>query len=344
MENAEDEIGIEERRPLGRLAWGFILLILVSGAVLIARDWQKFADVLTQADVRPMLVAVLLTGVSYICVSSAFAVVSQLLGIRMSFRSLTETGFVSIILNHVLTTGGVAGYSLRYILMRRHGVPGRDILAASALHYYLTSLDMLTMLPVGFLYLLLNASLPRGVMIVIGMMTLAMAVAAVIVTGLIFMNELRSHTFNSVTRIGHRFLHRDFDSNLQRFDATMRRGVAAMRHQPMTVLQVMALTWIDWWASVAVVWLCFDALGKPVSVGVILSGYVIGVTAGVLSMVPGGFGVQEGSMAGIFYLLGASFQQALLASILFRGIYFLLPYGVSLAFYGRLLRQTLPEK
>jgi hypothetical protein len=63
-------------------------------------------------------------------------------------------------------------------------------------------------------------------------------------------------------------------------------------------------------------------------------------------MIPGGLGVQEGSMAGIFALLGVSFDRAVLASVLFRVIYFFVPYLISLTLYRGLLRQAsevIPE-
>jgi uncharacterized protein (TIRG00374 family) len=84
----------------------------------------------------------------------------------------------------------------------------------------------------------------------------------------------------------------------------------------------------------------FEALGPPVSAGALVTGYVIGIMAGLLSMVPGGFGVQEGSMAGIYSLLGVQFEQAVLAAILFRILYYLLPYFLILPFYNRLRRRA----
>jgi glycosyltransferase 2 family protein len=344
MDHVEKETASGKGRPLGRLTWGFILLILLAGVVLIVLDWQKFAAVLARADWRPLLVALLLTVLAYLSVSAAFAMVGRLLDIRMSFLSLTETGFVSIILNHVLTAGGMAGLSVRFIIMRRRGVEPRDIVAISILHFYLTSLFMIVMLPVAFLYLFLNANLPGSLTILVGAMTLLLTILAVIATLVIFMKRLRTPLIHWLIRQGRRLLHRDVGETLRRFDVTMSRAVKAMRRQPITVIRINALNWVDWLASVAVLWLCFDALGDPVSLGVVLTGYVIGVMAGVLSMVPGGLGVQEGSMTGIFVLLGGSFQQSLLASILFRGVFFMLPYGVSLLFYRRLLRQGISKQ
>jgi hypothetical protein len=326
-----------------RITTFLIIAIVLTGAFLVVLDWGKFAPVLAQADWQPVFLALLLTLISYLCVSYAFTLVNQILGIQVSRRDLIGIGFVTIVMNHVLTTGGVAGYSVRYLLMRKHGVSLKDVLAASILHFYLTSLDMLAMLPVGFLYLLLNTEMPAGVTALLGMMTGLMAIVAVVATGLIFFISWRQRLVQFLVSLGSMILHRNLSETLTRFDDTLTRGVSAMRQQPSKVLLVITLTWIDWFSSVGVVWLCFDAFGQPIRFGVILAGYVIGVMAGVLSMVPGGYGVQEGSMTAIFVLLGASFQQALLASILFRGVYFFLPYGISLVFYGRLLKTTRPD-
>ena len=55
-------------------------------------------------------------------------------------------------------------------------------------------------------------------------------------------------------------------------------------------------------------------------------------------MLPGGMGVQEGSMVGIYVLLGVDYERAVLASVLFRAIYYLVPFAASLLLYARILR------
>ena len=100
--------------------------------------------------------------------------------------------------------------------------------------------------------------------------------------------------------------------------------------------------------SAAALWFCFYALGYLLNFGDLIAGFVIGIVSGVLSMIPGGLGIQEGSMAGIFTLLGSTFEQAILASILFRVVYYILPYIVSLVLTYWLLhtkedREVVPE-
>jgi uncharacterized protein (TIRG00374 family) len=94
----------------------------------------------------------------------------------------------------------------------------------------------------------------------------------------------------------------------------------------------------DWVFAIITLWFCFQAFGGGPNIGVVLSGFSIGISVGNLSFIPGGLGVQEASMAGVFALLGSSFGQAVLASILFRVIYDFIPFFLSLLLYGRLIR------
>jgi len=74
---------------------------------------------------------------------------------------------------------------------------------------------------------------------------------------------------------------------------------------------------------------------------VVITGFAVGVAAGVMSMVPGGLGVQEGSMAGVYHLLGVPLEQGVLVSFLFRLVYYMVPFGVSLLFYRNVLRERV---
>jgi uncharacterized protein (TIRG00374 family) len=314
-----------------------IIVIVLLGVVFLILDWSDIQKVLAQASWKPLPFAILTTLISYLCISYSFGRVSKLLGIQMRLRDLTSVGFVTTVLNHVLTSGGAAGYSVRYMLMNRHGVSMKDVFSASILHYYLTSLVMITMLPVGITYLILHASINHTTSFLLAMIALLILMAAIFATSLIFQGTFRRKVLSFLIRTAHRIFHRDIQETLERFDTTMTRSVKDIRDQPRSLIAIMALISFDWVASAITLWFCFRALNTTVSPGELISGFVIGIMAGVISLIPGGLGIQEGSMAGIFSLLGISFQNAVLASILFRAVYFMTPYAISLIFYWQLL-------
>jgi uncharacterized protein (TIRG00374 family) len=323
-----------------RLLPGIILIIALLGLVFILADWQQVRSVLTQASWKPVPFALATTAFSYLCISLSFARVSKLLGVQMTVRDLTLVGFVSTVLNHVVSSGGAAGYSVRFALMNRHDVGMRDVLAVSFLHFYLTSLVMIGMLPIGLLYLVQHAAISQGTAALLASLAGGVILATILATLLLFSIRLRQRAIKLLVRIMRRFTRHDPEASLMRFDETLAQGVHAMRKQPTSIVIILALVVIDWSASVTTLWLAFRSLGVTLLPGQAVTGFVIGIVTGVASMIPGGLGVQEGSMAGIFALLGISLDRAVLASVFFRVLYFFVPYLISLTLYRGLLRRN----
>jgi uncharacterized protein (TIRG00374 family) len=335
----EVEVQQEPARPLNRrLALGIIIVIIIFGAVVVALDWKNVRLVIGQADWILTLPALGFTALSYSCVSYTFVLVNRAFGIRVSRRDLFEISLVTIIINHLLTTGGAAGYGIRLLMLRERGAEVKDIAAATLFHIYLDGLGMLALLPMGLAYLLLKHPFSAKVSIGIGVVAGILGIVFFMATLLVLVTPLRRRILKLASRLVRAVLHRDITWSMEEFDESMTRGVVAIRQRPLLAVGLILLTILDWTASMTALWFCFDALGEPLGVEVLIAGFSIGLTAGALSMVPGGLGVQEGSIAGVYALLGAPFRQAILAAILFRVVYYLIPYVLSLGFYGRLLR------
>ena len=78
--------------------------------------------------------------------------------------------------------------------------------------------------------------------------------------------------------------------------------------------------------------------------GVLVTIAGIGTAAAVASMVPGGLGVQEGTMTGVFTLLGVDVDHAVALAVMFRFLYFFVPFAMSLVFYKWLLSRRDPSE
>jgi uncharacterized protein (TIRG00374 family) len=324
---------------LGRLTSILLVVVLLIGLAVIVADWSQIRTALSQAKWTLIPYALAATLVSYACISFSFAQVSRLLGVDMRIRDLAIIGFVSSVLNHLMLSGGAAGYSVRFLLMNRHGVSLREVVAISILHFLLTSLIMIGMLPVGLAYLGLNASLSQTTATVLTVAALLIFSWTLFSFGVIFWGRMRRRAIGLLVKVVRTLVRRDVQEPLERFDATVALGVQAMREDPVSMLIIASLIAIDWAFSATALWFCFRAFDVTLSVGQLISGFVIGTVAGVASMFPGGLGIQEASMTGIFALLGVSLEKAVVASILYRVVYSVIPYLVSLVFYRWILRQ-----
>jgi uncharacterized protein (TIRG00374 family) len=320
-----------------RIALIILGIIAIIGGTVIFTDGKEILRVLEEASWEKVPFVLVFVSLSYFLTSYSFARVNRLLGIPIDTPALTQIGFTTTAINHLLTTGGLAGYSLRYLLMRRRGVRMKEVMTTSVLHFYLTSLIMLGMLPIGLVMLLMNSSIGLQTSIIVTAIAVLVLLLFSIATGLVFKPAMRRPILRFVSKIARSLLKQDLDSQLRQFDTSFTHGVEALRRQPQKMSMIVGMIFGDWLASAIALWFCFDALGPSVHPADLIAGFVIGVVAGVISMIPGGLGIQEGSMAGIFSLLGTSFEQAILASILFRVVYYILPYLISLFWSWRLL-------
>ena len=326
------KVGVGQRR----ITAAAVALLALTGAMLVLLDWQEVRDVLTQADWRWMPLALAITIISYLCLSYSFASINEIFHIKMGWRSLLGVGFVSSAM--IAAAGGLAGHALRLLLMTRRGLAAGDVMVPSLFHSYIESLAFFGLIPIGLGYLLLTHPLSPATALWLGVGTGILGLAFAATAVVFFYRPVRSFALWLVRSVWRLVTRRDMGPSVENFEDTLTGGLALLRGRPLALGFPAALVFLDRVVRVALAWVCFQALGSDAGLGVIATGFAVGVVAGVMSMVPGGLGVQEGSMAGTYHLLGVPLEEAVLVSVLFRAVYYMAPFAVSLALYRRMLR------
>ena len=88
----------------------------------------------------------------------------------------------------------------------------------------------------------------------------------------------------------------------------------------------------DWGCAAAALYVLFD-VGGAIAFPQFFSMYVVGLGLGLLSTVPGGVGVFETVM--LFFLAPFADEPTILAQLLvFRGVYYFLPFAIAVASLG----------
>lgn len=319
-----------------RFATAAVVVLALLGVLVVVLDWREVRDVLATADWQWIPLAVTLTAISYLCLSHSFALINRSFGIRLSRRDLWEVGFVSSAM--IAALGGLAGHSLRMLMMTRRGLTAGDMMAPSLFHGYLESLVFFALIPAGLVYLLLTHPLSSSVATWLSVGTAILGAAFAVTAVVVFYRPARSLALWVVRAFWRLVTRQDIKPALEQFELTLGRGLMEVRERPLILVLPVSLVLADRGARVTVVWLCFHALGSDIGLGVLVTGFAIGVAAGVMSMVPGGLAVQEGTMAGTYALLGVPLEEAVLATILFRAVYYMAPFALSLTLYRRVMR------
>ena len=327
-------------RPRGERAVMLVVGVFILAAiVLIALDWNHVRQVLGESNLELAFIALLFTIISYFCLSFGYVIVNRVFSIKIGWRELFEVGLVSTALNNVLAFMGAAGHSLRLILMSRRNVTSGGIMAASVFHSYLNNVIMFIFPVIGLTYVLLSHSVHGGTANAFAVLTVILVLTFIVATAMILIRPIRSWVLRVINVLWYLVTHRDIKPFIAELDKALTKGVTALRNNRLASIFLLVLMAAYWALAAAALWFCFSALGHAPGLGILLCGFGIGIIAGNLSLIPGGLGVQEASLAGVFALLGTSFTLAALASILFRIVYDFVPFLVSLLLYNGLIRR-----
>ncbi len=320
-----------------------IAFILLAGLV-IGLKWNEVRSVVGAAKWYVLAAALFFTLLSYVVLSQGYVVLNRLFGVLVPWRDLFEIGILSTTLNSILAFSGAVGHSLRMAFVKGPGATTGGVFAASIFHSYLNYVMMLLMMAVGIGWLLIVHDFPTGGAISLGILTALLISTSAASTFIVFVKPWREWVVRLLGKIWHFFTRRNPAGFARDFNEAMDVGIKALGGHTRTLAWLLALM-ASYWAFAAVaLWFCFFSFGDAPGAAVLLAGFGIGITAGNLSMVPGGLAVQEASMSGVYALLGVPFAKAVLAAILFRAVYDFIPFFISLALYGRLMRGQADRK
>ena len=311
---------------------------LVVAVVLIAIKWGDVSHVISQATWPETIVAVLFCLASDACLGYGYLLVNKAFGITFRGAQLLEIGFVSSTLNNVMALFGAAAHSMRVILVREKGIESGDIVAASLFHSYVSNIIMLGLFIVGLLSLFFAHIAFGSDVAAVAIAVVMVAALFVLVTATMVVGTMRRWALMTTRTLWQWVSHRDITPFITDLDQALTRGLFVFRQHPRLLAGLLAVTMAQWAFAAGGLFFCFAALGKGPPVSLLLAGYSIGISAGNLSMIPGGLGVQEASMAGVFAMLGVPFAQAALAAILFRMTDNFIPFFISLPLYAHLIR------
>ncbi len=328
-----------------------IIAFLAIGAIIITLDYSHIGDIISRARWSFASYAIIATFVVYLAQSSSYVIINRTMGIGLGRLELLEIGFVSIALGNVVGIIGAVEHIVRSLLIVPRGYRLGDVVAASLIHSYFKDLAILVLVPVGLLILLLSQSLPLHEFIgFLGLLIVALALLLVITLALLFrplrwrLLQLFGKLWRLLAKMVHPMRRHQPDAEIKRLDSAVERGKEVFRKKPFTLTLIVLFMLADWVFTLVALEFTFMSFNVMVPVGILMTGYTLGKIAGIANFIPGGVGVTAASRAGAYHLFGIPLAVGLLVSILFRVIYYYLPYLVSFAFYRYLLSRSFVKR
>ncbi|MFY9814614.1 MAG: flippase-like domain-containing protein [Dehalococcoidales bacterium] len=333
-----DNIEKPKRRPHPSLTIITIAAMLLIGAVIIFLDRKEVVQLEGKANWSYLVIALGFVAASYLLSAISTVVMLRIFGVKYDKSYLLRVGFVSNVLSNLIAIP--AAVALRLLVLGRHGVTQSQNIGASLLLSYFKNLVFFMLIPLGLIYIIFSYPLVFGGVAVMILIILILVIGIAVATFIMFNDRARAAILKIAGRVWHFITRRSIEPALNNFRDAVTLGITVLKHKPKSALLLAGLIIGDVAAMIAGLDFCFKALAIPVHLGVLITGFNFGITLTVISFIPGDLGVQEASIAGILAIFGVPFSQGILASILFRVLYYFVPFVVSLGFYWSLLKET----
>jgi uncharacterized protein (TIRG00374 family) len=328
-----------------RLALGAVVCLFAAyGLLYFYSDGRKLLAVASSLSWTRLAVPVLATLLSYALMALSYEGIATAAGTPIGFLRMLRITFVSNTVNYIVSTGGLSGFAIRMFFFRQSGIPIGRAITISFVQGLITNLALLAFLLMGFYFLLTDEPLGTTTLasaaLLLGIFLGLTAVGVFLLVRPRLRKRFLLWSVETAHRLARRFLPAHQTPRrvrLWRLQRNIDHGFAFLLAKWQRMLLPAAYIILDWILTIGVLWGCFWCVGVRLPFPLATIGFAVGILTSMVSVVPGGIGIMEGSMTLVFVGLGVDREPTVIAVLLFRLTYYAIPFLVSLAFFRAML-------
>jgi len=315
-----------------------ILIALAALAAMIAKGYTNMVQVLSHVQMSHLILALLASGATYFFMGLSLWEVLKLLGHRINIGAAVSIAFVSTTVNYFVSSMGVSGFALRAHLLRKRNVPFAASVTASVVISVLLYAIMAFLALLGCFFLVLHSKGTRFQLLegIVGIVAL-LGLCFFIGMGF-FDHEMRSKWMHKIfVGINHLtfffsggFIPRE---NFLRFEKQLEHGINIIHQNKFKLTGAIAFSCLDWICTLLVLDLGFRAVGVSVPIGLLIAGFALGMITTLIPILPGGLGAMELAMTAAYATFGIPWHSALVACLIYRLAYYIIPAVLSFFVY-----------
>ena len=311
--------------------WSTIITLVLLTIVVIAA-WPEIVEawgLLSEVDLWILLLLIPVQFASYYATGGMIFSYLRAKGNLedMSHWSMTRLALELNFVNHILPSGGAAGFSYLAWVLKKHKVSVSRSTMAQIIRFVLTFASFIMLLIVSMVVLTIERKIDLPI-ILIGFALVVAAVTATWIGIWLIKSNARLRRFSAwltkkvnglvgwITRGKKRNVLKE-EVILEFFDGLHDDYLAIRRDQ-----NILRTPFI--WATIAnlldvtLIWIAFAALGYPLDPALLFIAFGIASIAGALSVTPGGAGVYEAVMVAFLAASGVTPEVAIAGTLLAR--------------------------
>jgi hypothetical protein len=333
-----------------------IVSLIVIGVMVLAlvttlrSDIPKLMDIFEHLAIEQLIFALVATGIAYLSFTLSFNALFEMTPYRVPFPKFFSIMFISYTINFIVSSGGVSGIAIRSFLLRHEKIPYSVTIPLSFAQNLVFNLVLSCVCFGGLIYLHGHPEFmsgPKQMLILVFMVGLLLVVTTMVF--IFFNSAFRRWFLQRLLGIGHwidhKVLRKKKDSHKWIKIHSELETTIKLLHKGWVQLAVVFF-WVsmDWCFTALALNFCFHAVGVHLPLGLLMVGFTVMFLTSNINPVPAGLGVSESVLAVVFGLLGVGFEKTLVAALLFRFVFFLIPLAVSTALYLDTMRSFLKNE
>ena len=321
-------------------------LALVGTAYALRQQLTETFQNLRNANPWPILLIIPLAITNHYFQGKLYQGLFRIFGDRFRTKSMMRLSLELNLINNVFPSGGVSGFSYLSIRMKGEGITTGKATFIQMMRFTMLFVSFQLLLGLGLLFLAFGGDANNFVMLVAGSLATLLLVSTAGIAYLIG-SQQRIQSFSTwLTTFINRLIQIIRPKHPETINIEKAKRALTELHESYLKIRndlselkkpLIFATMISL-AEIAAIYSVFVAFGYYINPGAITIAYAVANFAGIVSVLPGGVGIYEGLMTGVFAAAGVPAAVSLPVVVAFRVMSMLIQLPVGYFFYQRALR------
>ena len=338
------------KKPLKYLLYA--LGALISLGILFVMIYQakdSFVKIWREVQTKYLFLSVLSSVLIYTAMGMSLYEVLRIMGRRISKSAAIGIALVSTTVNYMISSLGASGFALRAHLLNRRRVPFGMCVTASIVITVLLYFVLAIIILQGSVLMFFNSSATTLQLVENFALIVVMCAVCAGITAFLFNDEWRSKAIRKLFRVLNKVLFHVFGALIRKghyddFIDQLDEGIDLIHKKKRKLTGTIIYVCADWFFTIMVLYFAFRAVGIDISAGVLVAGFAVGMVTTLIPILPSGLGAMELAMTAVFAQMGIDWDAALMATLIYRVVYYVIPGIVSIFIYWGLQLSSPPSR
>lgn len=326
----------------------YIFAVLFSVGILGAMIYQahdSFIKIWQEVKTKYLFLSLFSSVLIYIAMGMSLYEVLRIMGRRINKGAAIGIALVSTTVNYLISSFGASGFALRAHLLNRRRVPFGMCVTASIVITVLLYFVLAVIILQGSVLMLFNSSATTMQLVQNFGLIVVMCAVCAIVTAFLFNDVWRYKGIRNIFRWLNKFLFHVFGALIPKgkydnFMDQLEEGIDLIHQKKNKLTLTIIYVCADWFFTIMVLYFAFRAVGIHLSAGVLIAGFAVGMVTTLIPILPSGLGAMELAMTAVFSQMGINWDAALMAILIYRVVYYVIPGMISIFIYWGLHLST----